>query len=305
MERRYELDGADVLADSWFEHMRRGELEAAWRLSDQALLTPRDSSLPRHFQRVWNGEPVQGKRVLVRCHHGLGDTIQFIRYAEPLSGVASEVNVWAQPELIPLLRHGRGIDRLLPLHEGEPRVERDVDVEVMELPHLFRSTLDDLPAAVPYLHVDPAPRPASSRLSVGLVWRAGEWDGQRSIPLRLLRPLERIPGVELHLLQRGRGLEERPAGFGILAGSDDALEAARRIASLDLVVSVDSMPAHLAGALGVPVWLLLRADADWRWLSGREDSPWYPSMRLFRQPVEGDWDSVGDRVARELAAAGG
>ncbi|HEY0151540.1 MAG TPA: glycosyltransferase family 9 protein [Longimicrobium sp.] len=291
-------------ASAWMRHMRGGDFEAAWRVSDAVLRGRAGTSCahwPRHEQWVWNGAPLDGKRVFVRCYHGLGDTLQFIRYMPRLRKVAREVIVWAQPELIPLLSTARGIDRLLPLHDGAPEVVFDADVEVMELPHIFRDTTRTLPAEVPYLHAEPAPLPRDGRLAVGLVWKAGDWDDRRSIPPELLAPLGEIPGVELHILQRGPGLRERPAGFGIDSGSDDVLATARVMKALDLVVTVDSMPAHLAGALGVPTWTLLHADPDWRWMEGRDDSPWYPTMRLIRQERAGDWAGVVARVATDLA----
>jgi hypothetical protein len=241
--------------------------------------------------------------VLVHCYHGLGDTLHFARYLPRAARLARELTVWAQPPLIPLLRTLPGDFRLLPLHDGAPGVEREVDVEIMELAHVFRSDLATLPAEVPYLHVSPAPRPAPHDvLAVGLVWAAGDWDARRNVPPELLLPLARIPGVRLFLLQRGTALARRPPELGEPYGSDDALVAARLMRALDLVVSVDSMPAHLAGALGVPVWTLLHADADWRWLEHREDSPWYPSMRLFRQKRPGAWQPVVERVAAALRA---
>ncbi|HEX2202223.1 MAG TPA: glycosyltransferase family 9 protein [Longimicrobium sp.] len=300
-----EAKTAEDGAGAWMRHMRRGDFAAAWAVSDRVLATRGGAPcwhLPRHEQWVWDGTPLEGRRVLVRCYHGLGDTLQFVRYAPLLKAVAAEVAVWAQPALLPLLRTARGIDRLLPLHDGVPEVEHDVDVEVMELPHVFRSTVETLPAAVPYLHADPAPLPRDGRLAVGLVWRAGDWDDRRSVPAALLAPLAELPGVALHLLQRGPALAGRPAGLGAVSGSDDVGEAARVMRALDLVVTVDSMPAHLAGALGVPVWTLLHADPDWRWMEGRDDSPWYPTMRLFRQPRPGDWGSAIARVAAELEA---
>jgi hypothetical protein len=297
-----ETDDAALETD-WFAAVRRGDFAAAWRVSDAVLRAHAGTPCwhrPRHERWVWDGTPVDGKRVLIRCYHGLGDTLQFIRYAPLVRAVASEVTVWAQPALIPLLRTAGGIDRLLPLHDGACGAAYDVDVEVMELAHVFRSTLSDLPCRVPYLHADPAPLERDGRLAVGLVWRAGDWDERRSIPIHLLQPLAEIPGVALHLLQRGDALAEVPDGFGTLSGSDDVTECARVMRALDLVVTVDSMPAHLAGALGVPVWTLLHADCDWRWMDGREDSPWYPTMRLFRQPHMGDWGPVVARVADEL-----
>jgi hypothetical protein len=296
-------DGPVEPVARWLWHMRGGEMERAWQISD-ALVAARGGAssahLPRHEQPVWDGTPVDGKRVLVRCYHGLGDTLQFIRYAEPLSRVAREVIVWAQPALIPLLRSVRGIHRLLPLHDGAPDAEYNVDVEVMELPHLFRSTLDTIPARVPYIHAPKAKLPGDGNLAVGLVWRAGDWDDRRSVPSPLLVQLGDIGGVTLHILQRGPALDELPPGFGVLSGSDDVLRTASVIRALDLVVTVDSMPAHLVGALGMPVWTLLHSDADWRWMVGHDDSPWYPTMRLFRQDRPGDWEPVIARVAAEL-----
>ncbi|HEX6911919.1 MAG TPA: hypothetical protein VF142_16060 [Longimicrobium sp.] len=293
---------AEDLAAAWTRHMRAGEWSAAWRVSDRVLAGRAGPSwhLPRHEQWIWDGRPLDGRRVLVRCYHGLGDTLQFIRFAPLLREIGAEAAFWVQPALIPLLRTVRGRGTLLPLHDGDAGVDHDVDVEIMELSHVFRVTPKTLPADVPYLHVDPAPRADDGRLHVGLVWRAGDWDDRRSVPVPLLAPLAEIDGVALHVLQRGSGLAERPAGFGVDSGSDDPLQAARTMRTLDLVVTVDSFPAHLAGALGVPTWTLVQQEADWRWMADRDDSPWYPTMRLFRQPRQGDWTPVIARVAREL-----
>ena len=292
------------LGSAWMRNMRRGDFARAWEVSDEVLQRRRGETchhLPRHFQWVWNGEPLEGKRVLIRCYHGLGDTIQFIRYAPLVKRVASSVVVWAQPELIPLLRSVPGVDEFLPLHKGgAPDVDYEGDVEVMELPHVFRSTVDTLPKSVPYLHAEPAELPPTGKLRVGLVWKCGDWAPERSIPISLLLPLADIAGVELHILQRGPALDDRPAGFGIVSGSDDILAAARVIAALDLVISIDSMPAHLAGALGVPTWTLLQANSDWRWMDDREDTPWYPTMRLFRQNADKGWAAMIPRVTDEL-----
>ena len=175
----------DTRVTEWAAHMRRGDFAAAWAVSDGALHDPpreREAERPRHQQRVWDGTPLAGRRVLVRCYHGLGDTLQFARYLPRVSALAAELAVWAQPPLI-LLSTLPGAGRLLPLHDGTPDVPRDVDVEIMELPHVFRNELDTLPSAVPYLHVAPAPRPAPrDRLAVGLAWAAGEWDARRSVP---------------------------------------------------------------------------------------------------------------------------
>jgi hypothetical protein len=197
------------------------------------------------------------------------------------------------------------MDRLLPLHDGTPDAEYDTDVEIMELPHVFRTRLSTLPARVPYLHVEPAPLRREGRLAVGLCWRAGEWNESRSIPFSLLAPLAKVPGVVWYIFQRGPGLAEwRRASFGLTPEAANLFEEARVVRALDLMISVDTMTAHLAGALGVPVWNLLQRDADWRWMEGRDDSPWYPTMRLFRQERRGCWEPVIARVAAELERLG-
>ncbi len=287
--------------------MRRGDFEAAWQISDAVLADRGDRAcfdLPRHLQWVWRGGSFAGKKVLIRCYHGLGDTIQFIRYAPLVREQAREVTVWAQPALVEILRGVEGVDHVLPLHDGDVGVSYDVDLEIMELPYLFRSTLATLPAWVPYLHVAGSVAPFTSRgvrtCQVGLVWQAGDWDPARSVPAALLMSLANVPGVALHALQRGPALAEWRAEAGPASGSDDALCAAKILDALDLVISVDSFPAHLAGALGKPVWTLLQTHADWRWMEAREDSPWYPTMRLFRQERPGEWESVVARVAAAL-----
>jgi hypothetical protein len=288
----------------WMQHMRRGKFGAAWRVSDAALrrfdgVTRGD--LPRHLQSVWSGAPLDGKRVLVRCYHGLGDTIQFIRYMPLLRERAAQVTVWAQPILVPLLLTADGIDRVMPLHDGTPECKYDVDVEVMELPYVFRTTLETLPAAVPYFQVD-AVSLGDSDLKIGIVWRGGEWDARRDVPFSLITQLAGVAGVTFYVLQQYPHDSERHSRFmRILPTDADGLATARIMRALDLIISIDSMPAHLAGALALPTWTLLQKDADWRWMDDRESSPWYPTMRLFRQRRSGNWEPVIARVKLELA----
>jgi hypothetical protein len=292
----------ESVQQAWVTHMKLGNFEDAWRISDELLRTRAFHSpkLPRHEQSVWDGSSLQNKRVLVRCYHGLGDTIQFIRYASLLKAIGSEMIVWSQPELIPLLTTFIEIDELLPLHNGLPEIDYDVDIEIMELPYAFRTTLETVPARIPYLHVRSGSFSRGERLAVGLLWSAGDWDQRRSISFPLLGPLERLASVDWYLLQKGEALKE--ATFGRLTDSGHILGLAETMCGLDLVITVDSMPAHLAGALGVPVWTLLPFDADWRWMSEREDSPWYPSMRLFRQESKGDWKGVIENVSEALTS---
>ena len=288
----------------WMNYMRNEDFTTAWKISDEVMQARAGKPcwhLPRHQQYIWDGFSLKQKRVLVRCYHGLGDTIQFIRYAPLLKEIAAKVIVWAQEPLIPLLKTVDGIDELLPLHDGVPGVEYDVDVEIMELPHIFRSTVESLPASIPYIHVEPLRLSNNKNLvSVGLVWKAGGWAPFRSIPFSMLAPLADIEGVQLHILQADAASAGWREGFGNHPGEFSLYDYARVIKGLDLLISVDSMPVHLAGALGIPVWTLLHAEADWRWMENREDSPWYPTMRLFRQPKPGDWHTLINNVRSAL-----
>lgn len=297
-------DGQEATLNLWTHYMRRGDFEVAWKMSDAVLRSCAGKlyrHLPRHFQCVWNGTPLEGKRVLVCCYHGLGDTIQFIRYIPLLKAIAREVLVWAPPSLIPLLQSVEGIDRLLPLHGGKPEVEFEAHIEIMELPYIFRTTLATIPSEVPYLQVEPMPLALKNgQLTVGLVWKAGDWDERRCIPFSCIASLAKVKDIRFYILQSGAALAGWPEGFGVYPGEFGLMEYARVIRAMDLVISVDSMPVHLAGALGVPVWNLLHAEADWRWMEGRDDSPWYPTMRLFRQECPGDWAAVIGRVTTEL-----
>jgi hypothetical protein len=285
--------------------MRNGDLAAAWTISDAVLRHRIESkevcwSWPRHLQYVWRGEPLAAKRVLVRCYHGLGDTIQFLRFLRPLRDIARQVTLWVQPTLLDLAAGVAGVDQVLALHDGFPEAERDVDVEIMEIPHALRVT--SIPNRVPYLRVPHAPQrePDGRVARVGIVWEGGGWDRRRDVPLPLLRRLAGLPGVRLYSLQGGpaaalaHAVPAAPMDIGTIK------HAATRILELDLIISVDTMAAHLAGALGRPVWTLLHADCDWRWGRDGDQTAWYPSMRLFRQKTAGEWDGVIEEVRAAL-----
>jgi hypothetical protein len=289
------------LSAEWIDAMRHGDFAAAWRVSDRVLARRRPGEqawhLPRHEQWIWDGRPLEGRRVLVRCYHGLGDTIQFARFLPRLERIASETTVWVQPELVSLLAALPGRRALLELHDGSPDLDYEADLEIMELGHVLRIRPESLVNDVPYFDVPRRAAP-SDRFNVGLVAEAGEWDPQRRLPVDLLQPLMTIPSVRLFNLQ----LVSPLPGLADLS-TPDILELASRLTSLDLVIAPDTMVAHLAGSLGVPIWVLLRAEADWRWMAPpRVDSPWYPTMRLFRQHEEGDWHPVLDEVATALRA---
>jgi hypothetical protein len=298
-----DVDTSESIFNTWTSYMKSGQFDLAWSVSDHVLRLHAGTSclhLPRHQQFVWAGTPLNGKRVLVRCYHGLGDTIQFIRYAPLIKAIAEKITVWAQPSLIELLRTVDGIDELLPLHNGDVGIDYDVDVEVMELPHVFRTGLSELPFEIPYIHVAPIHLEDNQKLKVGLIWKAGDWDERRSIPFSLLAPLKGCAEAEFYILQRDALAAGWTKKFGIWAEAANSCNDARMMRALDLIISVDTMPVHLAGAMGVRVWNLLPAEADWRWMENRDDSPWYPTMRLFRQKRAGDWKSVISCVADEL-----
>jgi hypothetical protein len=296
------------------EAMRRGDFSAAWKISDRVLQHRLRSGQagttgPRHEQLIWRGQPLDGCRVLVRCYHGLGDTLQFVRLLKALRPRVAEIILWAQPALLPLLRSLEGVDRLLPLHTGAPDVDYDVDIELMELPYILRLDADRIPADVPYISVpiDVASRDAMSgnarERRIGLCWAAGDWNPARSIPTPAFASWRELSDIRWFSLQFPPSPCPLPA---TQLAEQDIAAMASRMRTLDLVISVDTMVAHLAGALGLPVWLLLHEDPDWRWMSERCDSPWYPTMTLFRQRPAADWSevaaAVGDRLARGACA---
>jgi tetratricopeptide (TPR) repeat protein len=291
------------------------EYESRWRhtgLKERALAQPR-----------WDGSPLQGRTILLYMEQGLGDTLQFIRYASLVKQRGAAVLVECPVSLVPLLSRCSGIDRLVA--QGSDLPEFDVHAPLLSLPRLCGTTLATVPAEVPYLFPDPetveswrhALDPAPG-LKVGIAWQGNpEYvnDRLRSVPLAEFEPLARLPGVRLYSLQKGPGTEQLRALAGRFAVNEvttdlDAtgaafLETAAVMKNLDLVVCSDSALAHLAGGLGVPVWVALPAVADWRWLRDREDSPWYPTMRLFRQAALGAWGPVFERLAAEVGKLAG
>jgi hypothetical protein len=287
----------------WIAAMRAGNFARAWEIGDRDLAAVGRADLakhegPRHLQRIWRGEPLDGRRVLVRCYHGLGDTIQFARFLSPLRAIASEVVLWCQPELLSLMTTIEGIDRILPLHDGAPDVDFDADIEIMEIPHAIRASREQIEMPSPYLRTVqkkvPAGSTAGGSLSIGLVWDVGDWQRWRIVPPRLLKQLN-CPGVQLYSLQRGGAAEAASEIGAIDISTPDIDVLARRLQMLDLCICPDTMVAHLSGALGRETWIMLHANCDWRWPASGSKSLWYPTVRLFRQRTTGDWqDVVGD-----------
>ena len=272
---------------------------------------------PLHPPR-WDGSPLEGRTILVHAEQGLGDTLQFLRYAPLVQRRGGRVILVCQPPLKPLLRRSPGVERLLAYGEALP--EYEVHVPLLSLPGLLGTTLESVPAEVPYLDAEPPLVEAwRHRLSaypgfkVGIVWQGNpqfRFDRLRSIPLTQFAPLARVPGVHLLSLQKGAGRDQLSVHRGCFPVTDlgpeldettgPFLDTAAVMKNLDLVITSDTAAAHLAGALGVPVWVALQEIADWRWLLDREDSPWYPTMRLFRQTRPGEWAEVFEQITEAL-----
>ncbi|MCP3395424.1 hypothetical protein NLM27_42690 [Bradyrhizobium sp. CCGB12] len=293
------------MANDWVEAMRADDFARAWAINDCDLAAsshPPKHIGPRHLQRIWRGESLAGKRVLVRCYHGLGDTIQFLRFMPPLRGLACGVTVWCQTELLPLVERTAGVDRALALHEGTPETDFDVDIEIMEVPHALKSGRGQIEMRAPYLTLPQKTLSAAidrGAFAVGLVWEVGQWDKRRAVPPALLRSLA-VPGIALYSLQRDARKEDLMRVGARDISTSDIAKLGHLLRQLDLVICVDTMVAHLAGALGCEAWVLLHADCDWRWPSAGSRSSWYPSLRLFHQRTAGDWSAVISQVREAL-----
>lgn len=282
---------------------REGWQEYEWRWKKRRFTSP----LRQFAQPHWQGEPLTGRTILIHAEQGFGDTLQFCRYLPLLAVSASRVVFECHPPLAALMKTlSPGID-IVPM--GQPLPAFDYHLPLMSLPLLFNTTVETIPKTVPYVH-PPAERlpfwqsvvPEDGRRRVGLCWAGKAYpDPGRTIPAAALAPLTARTEVAFVSLQLGEG-GERPAVnlVDITMLVRDFADTAALLAQLDLVITIDTAVAHLAGALGKETWVLLPAAPDWRWLLKRDDSPWYPTMRLFRQQQPGNWFDVVDRVATAL-----
>jgi len=323
-----DADHAQAHFSRAFVHLVLGDFASGWRdfewrWRSEHCVTSREK---RNFaQPLWSGETdIAGKTLLVHCEQGFGDTLQFCRYLPRLAQLGARVVVEVPRPLRRLLESMSGVAQWVT--DGEPLPPFDHYCPMLSLPLAFNTTLDTIPAAIPYLQAAAEHTRywqdklgEHTRMRVGLVWSGGLrpdqpelWsvNNRRNIPLTLLAPL-RQPGVEFYSLQKGQQAEgelaalvaagwEGPAIIDHTRQLRDFADTAALIEQLDLVISVDTSTAHLAGALGKPVWILNRFDTCWRWLLDRSDSPWYPTVRLYRQQRAGDWGDVVDRVRRDL-----
>jgi len=288
---------------------------------------------PQFAQPLWDGSDLGGRSMLLYGEQGLGDTFQFIRYAPLVQERGGKVSIECQPALLPLLANVAGVNHVLA--NGSPLPAFDLQAPLLSLPSIFRTSLTTVPARVPYLsadaelvqhwksrksevrspksehlHLTSDIRHRTSDFLVGIAWQGSatyRYDGQRSIPLAHFARLAKVHGVQLISLQKGPGTEQLRGQFPVLdlgnrldETSGAFMDTAAVMMNIDLVISSDTAVAHLAGALGVPIWVALSLVPDWRWLLERDDSPWYPTMRLFRQTRRAIWEDVFDRMAEEL-----
>lgn len=292
---------------------RRGWEEFEWRWHHERFLTPKW----RFSQPEWHGEDIRGKTILLHPEQGFGDTLQFVRYVPMVAACGAKVLLGAPPELARLFAGFPGTQGVFLSPTLLPSF--DVHCPLLSLPRIFNTDVDTIPSEVPYLSVNPSVvRPWAqyfarfkSTLKVGLIWSGNpdqENNRHRACRLADLAPVLSTAKVTVFSLQKGAPASELHAADSPLPVIDlgprlgDFAETAAVMEHLDLVISTDTGPVHLAGGLGRPVWVMLSAIPDWRWMIGRQDSPWYPSMRLFRQTRVGEWRDVVEHVSNQLAA---
>ncbi|WP_448043315.1 tetratricopeptide repeat protein [Bradyrhizobium liaoningense] len=282
-----------------------------WRRKSKSL----SDGDPTFSEPEWQGEPLDGRTLLLFAEYGLGDALHFVRYLPMVTARGGHIVLQVQPALASLLRT---LPDVTVIPRGEPLPPFDLQLPLMSLPRVFGTTVDTIPADVPYLHAEPARllrwRAAladAMALKVGVAWAGNirhKGDRQRSLSAEAVLPRLVMPDVQLYSLQK----EPRPDDVPVLAALNrdivdlapalgDFADTAAAVASLDLVIAVDTSVAHLAGALGRPVWMLTPYALDWRWLRDREDTPWYPTMRLFRQRRPREWDDPLMRLSAALA----
>jgi tetratricopeptide (TPR) repeat protein len=310
-------DYAEAYYNRSFVHLSRGDFAAGWRDYEWRLrckdYKPRRFDVPQ-----WDGSPLEGRTLLVHAEQGLGDTLHFARYLKLVQARGDAVYFQVPKVLIPLLKTS-GFTGIV--GGGEPLPRFDLHVPLLSLPGLFNTTMENIPAKVPYLAADPkllktwrTRLRATPGLRIGIVWQGNPsytFDQFRSVPLAQFEPLAQVNGVQLISLQKQAGVEQITTlagrftvidlGDDLDTGSGPFMDTAAVMCNLDLVVTSDTAAAHLAGGLGVEVWVATSAAPEWRWMYDRADCPWYPTMRLFRQPRLGDWASVFRDMQSELS----
>ena len=314
--RALQPDSAEATVNLGLIHLLQGNLPAGWAEYESRWKVGVGDDR-KFLQRRWKGEVLGGERILLYAEQGLGDTMQFVRYVPLVAARGGEVVLEVQPALHDLLARTDGASRVI--RRGEALPEFSWQCPLMSLPLALGTELETIPARVPYIVPDAARvetwrrrLPGNTRRIV-LAWAGNPShprDRLRSIALEQLVPLWNVTGTSFYSLQFGSGAEQMkrlPPDVQLVDLGDelrDFANVAAIVANLDLVISIDSAVAHLAGALGKPVWILLNKGCDWRWFLERGDSPWYPTARLFRQTTSGEWQEVVKRIEIELRQAG-
>jgi Flp pilus assembly protein TadD len=321
-------DNAEAWVSKAFLMMTLGDLPGGlalyeWRWCMAGWLQSRRRLKRNYTSPLWLGDAdLEGKTLLVYAEQGLGDTFQFCRYVDLAARSAAKVIVEVPPGLVGLMTTLSAASQVISDEDKLP--DHDLRCPMMSMPLAFGTTMESIPADVPYLRADPILAstwrdrlPALPGRRIGLVWGAGTRVGdselvsieqRKSLPLLTLAPLASVAGCSFVSLQLGppaAQVASAPPGMNLYDPTGDIRDFADTAAlmeNMDLIISVCTSTAHLAGALGRPVWLLNRFDTDWRWFLDREDSPWYPTMRIFRQPAPGDWASVSRSVTQALRA---
>jgi hypothetical protein len=290
-----------------------GEMPLGWDQYEARFEVPGLIHPVRSFtQPRWHGEPFPGRTLLLHYEQGFGDTLMFVRYAPMVKALGGKVLLVAQAPLADLVATCGGIDEVIPANRPLP--DFDLHLPLLSLPRIFRTDLDSIPAEIPYLDVpDQVPNrqriaeilsTSEGQIRIGLVWAGSSThkrDGERSIPPALLAPLGALPEVAWHSFQLGAtGDVPLPGLVSLDPCIRNFSDTAYALSGMQLVITVDTALAHLAGALGIPTLLLVSFLPDFRWMLGREDSPWYPTMRIYRQPRLGDWEAVIQQVLADL-----
>jgi hypothetical protein len=295
-------------------HLLFGEIREGWAGYEARLDIPGRIRPERNFpQPRWCGEPFQGRTLLVHYEQGLGDTLMFLRYLPMVKALGGTVLLLVQPALVDLAATCSGPDQVMA--EGASLPPFNLQVSLLSLPAIFHTELDTIPARIPYLDI-PAGVPNRSHfddifvggeheIRIGLVWAGNpdhKKDAERSMPSLFLQPLDRLQDVRWFSFQLGRNEPPPLPDLVSLAPLLNCFsDTAYALSRMDLVITVDTSLTHLAGALGIPVFLMLPFQPDFRWMLNRKDSPWYPSMRIYRQASPGDWGSVVQTILSDLS----
>jgi len=293
-----------------------GRMPKGWDGHEARLKIPGQVGPVRNYpQPSWDGQSFEGKTLLLHYEQGFGDTLMFLRYVPKVKALGGRVILTVQRSLADLAATCPGADRVVA--HGDPLPAFDVHLSLASLPWVFRTDLNSIPSEVPYLDI-PALVPHHSgiatvlaeskdKVRVGLVWAGNpgyKIDAARSIPSEAMAPLSALPGVAWHSFQLGElPPPDLPSLCSLAPLLGDFSDTAYALSGMDMLITVDTAIAHLAGALGIPTLILIPFFPDWRWLLGRDDSPWYPTLRIYRQPDPGDWKSVIEQVVLDLTRA--